>query len=277
MPGGYADPRQLAIGAKGRRNIENFVKSGGNYIGFCAGSFYASQHLEWADQSHDPRGEINLNGDYNTEHNELSPDLLPGRAIGPVQWAPWKIAGKKTSATGFAPVRINLEVPTMKEIGMPENTELFYFGGPYFDISEERRPEGLEIWARAIRPNSTAPSSNDQGERMRGEDQPTVINYRLNLGKVILFSYHPIVISGGRIDGVQLTDDFSPTFPILSRDSALLDLNEMNYNSWNILYAAFRIATSMKVQSMPRPQKHLVNQSGRLSMPPYLFPGLTSQ
>src|SRR5689334_6440083 len=42
MPGGYAVPRLSMITPAGKKRIEAFIKKGGNYVGFCAGSYYAT-------------------------------------------------------------------------------------------------------------------------------------------------------------------------------------------------------------------------------------------
>lgn len=41
MPGGDATQQFLDLGGKGIKNIRNFVKNGGGYIGICAGSYLA--------------------------------------------------------------------------------------------------------------------------------------------------------------------------------------------------------------------------------------------
>ncbi|MBL8813068.1 MAG: biofilm PGA synthesis protein PgaC [Planctomycetaceae bacterium] len=48
MPGGSGSLQAKKLGETGRRNIQQFVTSGGGYVGICAGSYLASSDYEWS-------------------------------------------------------------------------------------------------------------------------------------------------------------------------------------------------------------------------------------
>jgi hypothetical protein len=86
----------------GQKNIEAFVKAVGSYLSFCAGSIYAGQQVEWAEESSDPSGALNLGRDYIRSFNFGAPNLFPGGMIGPMGWVPWKVKGTQAPATELA-------------------------------------------------------------------------------------------------------------------------------------------------------------------------------
>ncbi len=47
FPGGYAYDYKLKISARGEENIRDLVRSGGAYIGICAGAYFASDRVDW--------------------------------------------------------------------------------------------------------------------------------------------------------------------------------------------------------------------------------------
>ncbi len=48
FPGGRAHKQADALGEQGRRAVKDFIRSGGGYVGICAGAFLASAQYEWS-------------------------------------------------------------------------------------------------------------------------------------------------------------------------------------------------------------------------------------
>ena len=182
MPGGYSVPRLSHLYPQGQLNIENFINSGGSYLGFCAGAFYATQHVVWAEDE----------GDYKSFNNYGSPNIFPGRISGPFGWTPWKIQGVRTPATGLVDVRMNLDVEVLQKNEIAPIVKLFYFGGPFFELPSNF-PE-VKVWGYATAPEEPSKSTY-------GANQPTIVEFPRGKGRTILFSYHP-VMSGS--DGKKL-------------------------------------------------------------------------
>ncbi len=72
MPGGADLPYVAKLRGKGNEIIKNFVKSGGSYLGICAGGYYGSSYVEF-----DKGGPLEVVG-----KRELG--FFPGKAIGPI-------------------------------------------------------------------------------------------------------------------------------------------------------------------------------------------------
>jgi glutamine amidotransferase-like uncharacterized protein len=48
MPGGSGSKQSASLSEEGRRQIQEFVKGGGGYVGICAGSYLASSYYDWS-------------------------------------------------------------------------------------------------------------------------------------------------------------------------------------------------------------------------------------
>ncbi|MCM0606148.1 MAG: hypothetical protein KA715_08665 [Xanthomonadaceae bacterium] len=170
QPGGYGTERVKRIGELGFKNIRKFVKSGHGYVGFCAGSYLATQNWDWAQESTRQGGKLTDPDDYTEYRNPSIASLFLGWAVGPFAWHPWNGG---TTPPSMEPVKL-----------FGKQSELFYYGGPYFDFSE--KPEGLEVWARAIAPKGTPSYA------LEADGQPTIVKFNLGDGDVVLSSYHPV-------------------------------------------------------------------------------------
>jgi len=71
MPGGADLPYLRLLSGKGNQQIINYVKKGGHYLGFCAGSYYAADSIVFA-----PNTPLEVKGE-----RELK--FFPGQVIGP--------------------------------------------------------------------------------------------------------------------------------------------------------------------------------------------------
>jgi glutamine amidotransferase-like uncharacterized protein len=47
LPGGGEANYDVNIGSEGFKHIRDYVNAGGSFVSFCAGSYYASQRIEW--------------------------------------------------------------------------------------------------------------------------------------------------------------------------------------------------------------------------------------
>ncbi|RCS53884.1 biofilm PGA synthesis protein PgaC [Bremerella cremea] len=80
MPGGSGSKQSKMLEEKGRENVKNYVKSGGSYVGICAGSYLASSHYSWSlgilnakvwDRSHWNRGTGNVELEFSSSGSEV--------------------------------------------------------------------------------------------------------------------------------------------------------------------------------------------------------------
>ena len=211
-PGGYAYFRSAAITTRGNQNIRKFVESGGGFVGFCAGAYWASETVRWDEYS---------DGKYVDYPYYLK--LYEGIAKGPLPWMPWN-GGTNIN---FDDVEINLDNPIMKEIGLPKKTKFLYGGGPTFSTADEEK-EKYSVWARAT----------ENGE-------PTIIQFKRGDGNVILFSYHPDVLINSMADNVKLSRYYKESH--IKWDLGKYSQKEINFDSWNIVHAALQVASNQKV------------------------------
>jgi biotin---protein ligase len=83
FPGGRDLPYLDALQGEANRRITTFVEGGGRFLGICAGAYYASQSIVFAQGS-----ELEIVG-----RRELA--FFPGRAIGPAYSAPFCYEGEE--------------------------------------------------------------------------------------------------------------------------------------------------------------------------------------
>lgn len=114
LPGGADIPYVKKLQGKGNDNIKHFVKNGGGYLGFCAGSYYASSYVEF-----DKGGEYEVMG-----KRELA--FFPGKAIGPFL-APYHY--QNNSGARAALIQTYMD-------GVKPELAVYYNGGGYFEHAE---------------------------------------------------------------------------------------------------------------------------------------------
>ncbi len=235
-PGGYAGFRDFAISPIGKEHIRQFISMGGNYISFCAGSFWASDSISWAEISTGGSGSYNQENDYQKYNYNLN--LFSGMAKGPFGWTPWN-NGYNAS---LELVKINKNNPTMNFLEISDTTRSFYYGGPFF----EKIDENVEVWATAIPPYGLA------DEAKIGEGMPTIIKFNYGLGKVVLFSYHPEILIDSKLDNIVLSEFIDEeNYDWVTGN---LSQQQINFDSWNIVHAALQIVANenvTKLNSLP--------------------------
>lgn len=225
-PGGYAYYRVIAVNPEGDAAIRGFVRSGGGYVGFCAGAYWAVDTVRWSQTGN---GTIDYPYDLH---------LFRGVGQGPFGWMPW-MNGTNANLDVAA---INSATGVMQKIGMPPFTRFLYGGGPWF-LPDESLPH-YEVWARAAMPAGTLPSHSN------GNGKPSVIRFSYGDGAVVLFSYHPDVLIHSNVDHVKLS--------VFYKEDQIRWITgnqswpEINLNSWNIVHAAFQTAINEPVTRLTK-------------------------
>jgi biotin--protein ligase len=204
----------------GDGKIREFVNSGGNFVGFCAGSYWPARTVRCA----------LVERHYMDYTYELQ--LFPGVAQGPLGWLPWKDG----LTVNLDLATIDTSNPTMAAIGMPAKTRFLYGGGPWFEHTE-LIPGTCEVWARAVMPEGTPKEQSD------GDNKPTIIRYQFGKGNVILFAYHPDVLINSMVDGLAEFENEK----LIKWNWGNQTESEVNLNSWNIVHAALQIAAGQPV------------------------------
>lgn len=233
-PGGYAYYRNKSVSSQGEEYLRQFINDGGNYLGFCAGSFWASNIVSWAETATGNSGEYNSLDDYKDYDYDLN--LFNETAKGPFGWTTWN-AGTNAS---LEEVNINTNNSTMNIIGLPLKTRFFYYGGPFFTNTSNYND--LEVWATAKKPDNVSDIAGT------GNNEPTIIRFSQGLGHVILFSYHPDILINSLQDGVKLSQ-------YINEDNIVWQTGEqsqedINYDSWNIVHAALQLSANESVTKM---------------------------
>ena len=109
MPGGADLPYVRKLNGQGNKNIKDYVKNGGAYLGICAGSYYGSAYVEF-----DRGGKFEVLGE-----RELA--FFPGVAVGPIL-----AKHDHNSNSGSRAASIKLDLKEVKKV------ITYYNGGGYF-------------------------------------------------------------------------------------------------------------------------------------------------
>lgn len=231
-PGGWAYYREIAINTSGEDSIRDFISAGGNYVGFCAGAYWMANTVLFADPATGGSGTYNQTSDYITYNDVYHVKLFSGAAQGPFGWFPWS-----TTNAVLDEVSINTDNSTMQKIKLPSTTRFFYAGGPFFTFTT--KPTGYKVWAKAKMPNNVSSAAST------GNKKPTVIKFKYNSGKVVLFSYHPEILINSSVDNVTLSDYYDEA--ALSWNTGNQTQDQINLDSWNIVHAALQVGTNESV------------------------------
>ncbi|MDR1384335.1 MAG: hypothetical protein LBJ67_10920, partial [Planctomycetaceae bacterium] len=166
VPGGVSNDMAEKIGSKGKEAIRNYVKSGGGYIGICAGAFLASSTFD------NFLGLVNVK----TNHSqELSPRLgiLEQRQLG----------------GGDAELEFSSEGKIL--FSQPAKGHMSYINGPVFmEAGVKELPDFLTL--------ATYLSDIYQHHFQQGTmpKTPAIVAGSFGKGHVILFSPHPELTEG---------------------------------------------------------------------------------
>jgi len=151
FPGGYDVPYHTLLQGEANRRIREFVEKGGNYIGICAGAYYASSLIVF-----EKEGPLEVKAE-----RELS--FFPGTASGPV-YGPDQFS--YTSEKG--------SLAALIDWGDEELLSLYYKGGCTFEEAE-KYPD-VSILARY----ADLPSQ-----------PPALIHCSVGKGQALLSGIHP--------------------------------------------------------------------------------------
>ncbi len=154
MPGGFGKGYELKLQGIGNEKIRDFVKNGGNYLGICAGAYYACRDTIFEQDI--PQLAI-------TSQSGL--DLIDGKAIGSLY--------KEFNIPPYTNVISPVAVPKIKYVDKQEYFS-FYSGGPFFDTKGNDKIEILGFYVF------------DNGKNL-----PAIIKSQYGKGHVVLSGVHP--------------------------------------------------------------------------------------
>jgi len=123
MPGGADLPYLKKLSGLGNQKIKNYVESGGAYLGFCAGAYYASSYIEF-----EKGNELEVVGE-----RELC--FYPGKAIGPA-YGKGKFSYNSENGAKLAKIKTPL---------FDESIDIYYNGGCSFE--SERQDDKISVLA----------------------------------------------------------------------------------------------------------------------------------
>ncbi len=183
FPGGFAYWYNYWISTFGKKQIRNFVNSGGGYFGICAGAFFASSHVVWEGISY---GDDSLYNAYG-ELTGYDLNLFSGTATGPLNSiAPWP-------AYGMTKIDFETESEILSSYKTPPfSEEMLYYGGPFFTLEHNTRVTVL--------------GNYDHNQA------PAFVAFAYGSGRIVLTGPHPEIEENSQrdcvtIDGENAMDD----------------------------------------------------------------------
>ncbi len=157
MPGGSGSAQARNLGDDGTREVRQFVRDGGGYVGICAGSYLASSHYSW------------------------SLNLLNAKVVDREHWA-----------RGTGPAVLKMTETGKDALGeISDEVDVYYGQGPLLapDTKEDLPPyETLALFASEIAKNG-APKGVMIGTT-------AIARAEYGNGRVICYSPHPEVSQG---------------------------------------------------------------------------------
>jgi glutamine amidotransferase-like uncharacterized protein len=167
FPGGRAHKQADALGKNARRAIKDFIRSGGGYVGICAGGFLASAQYEWS------LGLVNtriLTGDQE----------MPGVGI------------RSTGDRGPGTVQIELTAEGQSIFGdRSAPIDISFSGGPIFlGPKQDDLPPTIPLAHYKTEVSNYAP----QRGTMIGT--PAILAAKFGAGRVVAISPHPESTNG---------------------------------------------------------------------------------
>tara|TARA_B100000446_G_scaffold175772_1_gene186834 strand:+ start:351 stop:1382 length:1032 start_codon:yes stop_codon:yes gene_type:complete len=155
LPGGADLPYIEHLKPTGDAYLRKYVESGGKFLGFCAGAYYAGNFTEFAMGT-----DIEVSGS-----RALS--FFPGTVKGPCLK---KYDYQSNSGTIAASISVSSKLK-------PYNLKVFYNGGGYFVGADALKDKGVEVIARYL----MSPVKN----------KAAIIKRQIGKGCAILSSVHP--------------------------------------------------------------------------------------
>jgi glutamine amidotransferase-like uncharacterized protein len=151
-PGGSGSKQAAALGEDGRKQVRQFVKRGGGFIGICAGAYLASSHYPW------------------------SLDLLNARVVDREHWA-----------RGGGEVKLRLPPAGQTAFSLDkEIVTIRYMQGPLLAPADKKALPDYELLAAFE--TEVAKNGAPQGV-MKGTT--AIARGQFGTGRVVCFSPHP--------------------------------------------------------------------------------------
>lgn len=157
VPGGADLPYCASLNGAGNRRIAQYVRTGGSYLGFCAGGYFASSRVEFERDNK----KLAVVGS-----RELA--FFPGTCRG----AAWK-GFEYGSESGARAAAI--------QVDGGEDFNSYFNGGGVFVDADKLRDRGIEVMARY----------QDELDVDGGDGKPAVVYCKVGDGKAILTGIHP--------------------------------------------------------------------------------------
>jgi hypothetical protein len=158
-PGGSGSKQGKALGEKGRNAVRQYVRSGGGYLGVCAGAYLATNDYEW------------------------SLNLIDAKVVDKKHWA---------RGTGKVSLRLS---PQGSELMRHDSRELaiHYGQGPLLARREWDDPEVPDYESLAIFSTEIAEKGAPSGVMV---GTSAVVRGQFGTGRVFCFSPHPELTEG---------------------------------------------------------------------------------
>ncbi|KAJ3225904.1 biotin holocarboxylase synthetase [Clydaea vesicula] len=175
FPGGRDLPYLNDLSQKGQNYIREYVKTGGNYLGICAGAYFGSSRCEFEiNRPHyEVVGERDLSFSKSVAKGSVTANFVYGSE-----------SGSKAMAVQIDKNMLGLD---LNEQFSSEIINLYVNGGPYFEYSSEAKNERILAYY-------LIPTPNSEPKRL-----PAIIESNFGKGKAILsgphLEYSPNVIT----------------------------------------------------------------------------------
>lgn len=167
MPGGADLPYCRTLNGEGNRRIRQYVHSGGAYVGFCAGGYYASSRCEFevGNEKMEVVGDREL---------EFYPDVCRGPAFSGFQYG---------SESGTKATELRVETSAFPSSGgiLPQVFRAYANGGSVFLNASKHKDRGVEVLA----------SYTQQLNVDSGEGAAAVVFCKVGEGCALLTGPHP--------------------------------------------------------------------------------------
>ncbi|MCB1232647.1 MAG: biofilm PGA synthesis protein PgaB [Verrucomicrobiae bacterium] len=158
-PGGSASKQGKALGAEGRRVVRDFVSRGGGYVGFCAGSYLATNDYDW------------------------SLHLIDAKVVDRKHWARGK---------GPVEVKLSSAGATLLKSG-GDTVSIYYAQGPLLGRPEWDDPDTPDYESLGLFQTEIAKNGAPAGVMAR---TTAIARAEFGHGRVFCFSPHPELTEG---------------------------------------------------------------------------------
>jgi len=162
FPGGSGSKQARAIGEEGRRAVKDFVKSGGGYLGICAGAYLASAYYDWS---------LDI----------LDTNCLTGPVPGVEDAQMWYRGG-----SGVVDMDLTPDGQAFFGDKVEVSVEVRYHNGPILSPAADEAIPDYEVLA--LFRSEVAKHEAQEGTMV---DTPAIISGRFGKGRAIAISPHP--------------------------------------------------------------------------------------